>query len=227
MEPATASRSIGAADKVAAELWTRLFSGEFLPGTPLREVALAEEFGVSRNTLRDALQLLISDDLVEAQRYKGVVVKAMTADDIRDIFLVRRTIELRAVEDSWSAAPSALQLLSQRVADAERIAMDENWDALPTAGLRAHQAIVGLLGSPRFDSMFDTVVAQIRLAFAVIPDQAKFQLSFTARKREVCDLLLAGSRASACAALRSYLDDSERELLDAVQQSPRPTLHIA
>lgn len=211
-----ATRSPGAAEKVVAELLNRLFSGGLLPGNPLREVALAEEFGVSRNTVRDALQQLIGANLAESHRHKGVAVKAMEPEDIRDIYLVRRTIELRAVEESGSAGQENFEHLRQQLLLANDLPADTEWTELTTAGLRVHQAIVGLLGSPRLDAMFEALIAQIRLAFALIADQAKFQMSYGTRLTEICDLLAAGSRASASAALRAYLDDSEHELIEAI-----------
>jgi DNA-binding GntR family transcriptional regulator len=57
------------------------------------------ELGVSRNTLREAMRLLAADGLVEVARYRGAVVKTTTAK-VRDIYLVRCTLHLRAVEDS-------------------------------------------------------------------------------------------------------------------------------
>lgn len=214
-----ATSSPGAAEKVVAELLNRLFSGGLLPGNPLREVALAEEFGVSRNTVREALRRLIAADLAEAHRHKGVAVKAMGPEDIQDIYLVRRTIELRAVEESGSATREKFEYLRHQLVLASQLPADTDGTKLATAGLRVHQAIVGLLGSPRMDAMFEALMAQIRLAFALISDQANFQMSYGTRLTEICDLLAAGSRASASAALRVYLDDSERELLEAIQGS--------
>ncbi|KIQ08011.1 hypothetical protein RU01_21615 [Rhodococcus sp. MEB064] len=211
-----AASTTGAAEKVVAELLNRLFSGGLLPGNPLREVALAVEFGVSRNTVRRALQHLIAANLAETHRHKGVAVKAMGTEDIRDIYLVRRTIELRAVEESGFATREALERLRRQLALADELPADHDWTEITTVGLGVHQAIVGLLGSPRLDAVFESLIAQIRLAFALVADQARFQMSYETRLKDICDLIAAGSRASAGAALRSYLDDSERELLDAI-----------
>jgi DNA-binding GntR family transcriptional regulator len=224
-EPVTSrsASSPGAAEKVVAGLLARLFSGDLLPGNPLREVALAEEFGVSRNTVRDALRRLIAANLAEAHRHRGVAVKAMEPEDVRDIFLVRRTIELRAVEESGTATQEACDNLRRQLELANQLDADADWATLTMSGLRVHQAIVSLLGSPRLDDVFEALVAQIRLAFAVISDQANFQTSYGTRLSEICDLLSAGSRASAGALLRAYLDDSERELLEAISVSRSST----
>lgn len=211
-----------APEVVAATLRDRIVAGRLSPGTPLREVSVADELGVSRNTLREALRLLAGEDLVEVQRHKGAVVKVMSTEDIRDIYIVRRTIELRAVEESALASAYSIQQLKEAadLLDAAAAASDRR--DLATAGLKFHQSLVATLGSPRLDAMFVTITAQLRLAFAAVVDQADFQESFAGRDREICDLIVAGSRAAAGAALRTYLDDAERVVTDVVRLQITP-----
>ena len=64
---ATAGRPALAADT----LRERIVEGELLPGTPLRDIALSAELGISRNTLRQALRTLHEEGLVTQQLHKG------------------------------------------------------------------------------------------------------------------------------------------------------------
>lgn len=206
-----------ASDAVADALREAILAGDLTPGTPLREVSLAEEFTVSRNTFRESIRRLADEHLVDIQRHKGAVVTVMSTEDIRDLYIVRRTLELRAVDESALASPLAIHALKAACGHLDDAAQVRDWRALATTGLRFHQAIVALLGSPRLDAMFLSVSAQIRLAFAAVADQAQFQEAFVGRDREICDFIVAGSRAAASAALRSYLDDSERVVADVVR----------
>jgi DNA-binding GntR family transcriptional regulator len=210
---------------VADTLRERIVEGDLRPGTPLREVTVAEELRVSRNTLREALRLLAMEDLVDMQRYRGVVVKVLSAEEIRDIYIVRRTVELRAVEDNALASEASMASLQEAAAVIDRAVAAGSWREVGTASLRFHQALVATLDSPRLDAFFRTIVAQIRLAFAAVPDENNFQQSFVPRDREICDLLIAGSRAAAGATLRRYLDDSERAVIELVrlQAAQTPT----
>jgi len=201
------------AERVAASLRDEILSGALPPGTPLRETALAAEFAVSRNTFREGLRLLGAEGLIEAQLYKGAVVAAVSEARIRDLYLVRRTIELRAVEESGAASAAALDAVEDAVRLTERAAAQGDWRLVGTASLRFHEALVATLGSPMLDGFFHGVTAQQRLAFAAAADEADFQEPWTSRDREICDLVRAGFRAAAGAALRRYLDDSERMLL--------------
>ncbi|WPB95828.1 GntR family transcriptional regulator [Streptomyces malaysiensis] len=205
--------TVATADRAAEELREGIVTGALPPGTPLREVSLAAELGVSRNTLREALRLLTTEGLVSQRLHKGAVVSTMSADRIRDIYLVRRTLELRAVEESGSATPAALTAIDGAVRAEEQAEHAGDWREVGTASLRFHCAIVATLGSPMLDAMFRGVTAQQRLAFAVVAEERRIQQPWVERDREICDLIHAGYRAAAGRALREYLDDSQRVVL--------------
>ncbi|ABM10754.1 GntR family transcriptional regulator [Paenarthrobacter aurescens] len=222
MNAGTGTVSAGAAEKAASTLRERIVTGALPPGTAVREVVVAEELGVSRNTLREAFRRLAWENLLDIERHKGAVVKMMSTEDIHDIYLVRRTIELKAIEESALASPDSLARLRQAAYAVGQASSADDWEGVATAGLRFHQAIVSTLGSPRLDATFVPIVAQIRLAFAPAINQEQFQKPFAARDREICDLMLAGSRAAAGMALHSYLQDAEQILSDLVEAGPRP-----
>jgi DNA-binding GntR family transcriptional regulator len=85
-------------DKLAATLQARVISGELVSGTRLRQEALAEEFGVSRTPVREALRKLQASGLVEVQPHRGALVRAPSAREIRDAYEVRAELEGLAAE---------------------------------------------------------------------------------------------------------------------------------
>jgi DNA-binding GntR family transcriptional regulator len=80
-------------DKLASQLHARVLSGELPSGTRLRQEALAEEFGVSRTPVREALRKLQAGGLVELQPNRGAVVRGLSAREIRDAYEVRAALE--------------------------------------------------------------------------------------------------------------------------------------
>lgn len=208
--PATAQR-------VAEILRERIVEGVLQPGTPLREAGVAAELAVSRNTLREALRLLASDGLVSIQLHRGAVVKALTREEIRDIYIVRRTLELRGLEESAFAPQVAFDAVEAAVSQAEAALAARSWQQVGTASLKFHQALVALLGSERFNAFFGNIVAQLRLAFAELGNDEAFQSPWIPRDRHIYELLRTGQRSQAARELREYLDDSERALLDLVR----------
>ena len=85
-------------EQAAAALRDAILTGKIPPGTPLREVALAAELGVSRNTVREAARLLGGEGLVRHQMNRGIVVAEITAADVRDIYAARAAVEAAAAE---------------------------------------------------------------------------------------------------------------------------------
>lgn len=82
-----------ASDRAYATLLEEIQSGALAPGTVLAEVEQAARLGVSRTPLREALQQLSADGLVEQQSPRVTVVTDIEADDIRALFEIRRALE--------------------------------------------------------------------------------------------------------------------------------------
>lgn len=85
------------ADLVYDALREAILEQALKPGTKLSEDVIAEQFAVSRTSVRAALQQLRGDGLVELQANKGASVSEPTAEDARDIFALRRMLEAEVV----------------------------------------------------------------------------------------------------------------------------------
>jgi DNA-binding GntR family transcriptional regulator len=85
-------------DKLAADLQARMLSGELPSGTRLRQAALAEEFGVSRTPVREALRKLQASGFVELRPNRGALVRGLSPREIRHAYEVRAELEGLAAE---------------------------------------------------------------------------------------------------------------------------------
>lgn len=66
------------------------------PGTVLAEVEQSERLGISRTPLREALSKLATDGLVEQQGGRGLVVTAVSIDNVTELFELRNALEQQA-----------------------------------------------------------------------------------------------------------------------------------
>ncbi len=96
-----------ASDRAYATLLEEIQSGILPPGAVLGEVEQASRLGVSRTPLREALGRLGADGLVEQQSPRVTVVTAIDADDIREIFELRRALEESAARLAAERGDSA------------------------------------------------------------------------------------------------------------------------
>jgi DNA-binding GntR family transcriptional regulator len=85
-------------ERLAAEIQARVLSGDVPVGSRLRQEALAEEFGVSRTPVREALRQLQATGIVELLPNRGAVVRGPSAREIREAYEVRAELEGLAAE---------------------------------------------------------------------------------------------------------------------------------
>jgi DNA-binding GntR family transcriptional regulator len=85
-------------EKILDMLRDAIIHGEIKPGQPLVEIELAGRLGVSRAPLREAIQTLSAEGLVETVPYKGSVVRLLTRRDIEELYSLRAALETFAIQ---------------------------------------------------------------------------------------------------------------------------------
>lgn len=197
---------------VARILRTEIFAGRLKPGEPLPERLLAEQLGVSRTPVREALFTLQSEGLVELSPNRGATVRAITARDIAQIY------SLRALLESY-AAREAAQTRTQRDVEAledthtklERITnTGDNPTEQALADLAFHMVISQATGS----QLLQTVMGQI-LAFTV-----SYRSNYTYPSGRGAVVVIE-HRAVLDAITNQRADDAERLMRDHVESSRR------
>lgn len=78
---------------IAETLRARILRGDYEGGTRMQEVALAEDLGVSRTPVREALRSLAEDGLLEYAANRGYRVRAFSSRDIQIAFRARAAME--------------------------------------------------------------------------------------------------------------------------------------
>lgn len=208
---------VSTAEHIAAQLRERIINGELKPRTKLSDLDLSQEFDVSRNTMRDALRLLSHDRLLVQVLHRGAFVAWASADDVRDIYRVRRLVEPAALRQAGQAPPGALDAVRAAVEEGEKAAAAADWTAVGTANMHFHQALIGLAGSKRLDELMERALAELRLVFHVMAQVKDFHEPYLAVNRQIADLLTAGEPATAELRLLDYFDRAESQLLAAFE----------
>ncbi len=85
-------------DYVLQRLRMDISSGAIKAGTPLRQLEIAERYGVSATPVREAMRLLEADGSITYSRHRGVTVNEMSSEGIRDLYRLRSLAEGLAVE---------------------------------------------------------------------------------------------------------------------------------
>jgi DNA-binding GntR family transcriptional regulator len=89
--------TVNTADGVVVSLRERITGGQFEPGERLVERDLADQFGVSRIPMREAIQQLEREGLVEIFRNRGAIVRMLSEADVNEIYDLRVLLEGDAI----------------------------------------------------------------------------------------------------------------------------------
>ncbi|HET7554551.1 MAG TPA: GntR family transcriptional regulator [Gaiellaceae bacterium] len=103
---------------MARALEDAIVSGEIAPGSVLRQETLSERFGVSRTPIREALRRLVATGLVSFEPNRGVRVRTISPEELREAFLVRAELEALVTELAVPRFDKA-RLLALRAAEAD------------------------------------------------------------------------------------------------------------
>jgi DNA-binding GntR family transcriptional regulator len=109
-------------EEVAEQLRQRIFRRELEPGSWIDELKIAEEFGISRTPLREALKVLAAEGLVTMKVRRGAYVTEMSEKDLRDVYHLLSLLESDAAgvvaERATPEQLQALEALHQELEDA-------------------------------------------------------------------------------------------------------------
>ena len=217
MLPATPQR-----EAVVTAIRRAVVLGELKPGDKLREVKLAATLGVSRPTLREALNVLVQEGLLVQEPYRGFGVTALDADSIRDIARTRVPLDLIAVTAILDD-PGGRRLQLVREAWERYAAVGP--DADPLARHEAHVALHRGLWEASENSMLVRLwpVTEALTTIALASDQATRDDSRRAHEvhRDLVDVILGRDRARIEHELTRHTLDSAEELV-ALQEREAP-----
>ncbi|MBE2261322.1 MAG: GntR family transcriptional regulator [Burkholderiaceae bacterium] len=108
-------------EEVAELLRQRIFKRELAPGSWIDEMKLAEEYGISRTPLREALKVLAAEGLVTMKVRRGAYVTEVSEKDLSDVYHLLGLLEADAASESAQRASAAeLAELEQLHADLEK-----------------------------------------------------------------------------------------------------------
>ncbi len=144
-------------------LRNEVMNGEFAPGEPLSEVALAGRYGTSRTPIREALQRLEAERLVE-RRGRSVTVRDVSPAEILDIYEVRTTLEGSAAAKAALNANDLdlVRLTSAR--DAMRSSASQNASTRALLNRSFHEALWEASHSPTLVDLLTRINSHLVLA---------------------------------------------------------------
>jgi DNA-binding GntR family transcriptional regulator len=202
-----------------ASLQRGIISGKYPPGTWLREDELAEESGVSRTPIREALQRLEAEGLVESYRNRGSVVVGWTADDIDALYDLRILVEGYGVRRAASRLDAvdfdALTKLCEESEALLPIADRSDIQRLGELSLDFHLTLQRGSGQRQLRTILPALLATPFVQDAGVRQPQENFARLCREHREILEALAAGDADWAEGALRAHLRRGRHSLRGA------------
>jgi len=209
-------------DAAYAELKALILHGTITPNAQIDEKAEAVRLGMSRTPVREALLRLENEGLVEIERGRGIVVRALSSADMREIYQAVTGMEVMAVFLLTAAHPTRdavrpLFAALDKMDDATRQLDLERWGEADEA---FHRGLLELCGNSR--------ISRVGLQFRDLAQRAHLvamrlqPMDYLARSaathRALAELVLAGNPDRAAAAHFQQRRRGEEMLINAVEK---------
>ncbi len=212
-----ATRATSLFDQLRADL----LAGELEPGSKLAIEALAERYATSATPLREALNRLVSDGLVERREQRGFVVAAISEQDLLEITKTRCWLEEIALRESIAARTpeweEALVLAHHRLAktprslSSERFEDNPEWEPLHRA---FHRALIGGCGSRWLLSFCDQLADQHHRYRRLSAPRAFHKRGVKTEHQQLTEAAIEGRTEEAVALLRAHFERTAKIIRD-------------
>lgn len=201
---------------VIEEMRGRIISGVIEPGTLLSELALAEEYGVSRTPVREALKQLQTEGLVEIRPRVGTYVTIPSRREITELFEMKELLEGAAARllAQRGRVPEIDELERNLRESDEAVAKDDR-DRYAELVHEFHDLLVRGADNHKLEAHYRTLMNQLAYARLVMTslNQPGRALESEREHHHVLELVIAKDGDSAERVMREHVRQSRRALL--------------
>jgi DNA-binding GntR family transcriptional regulator len=218
---ATVNGAATRATSLYDQLRTDLLAGVLEPGSKLAIEALAEHYAISATPLREALNRLVSDGLVERREQRGFIVAGISANDLAEITKTRCWLEEIALRESIEARSTAweeaLVLAHHRLAKTPRSRATDHfednpeWEPLHRA---FHRALIGGCGSRWLLAFCEQLADQHHRYRRLSAPRAFAKRGVKNEHQQLLEAALEGRADEAVALLRQHFERTARIIRD-------------
>ncbi len=164
-------------DVVFKTLRDAILRGNLKPGERLMEMHLAEELGVSRTPIREAIRMLEQEGLAITIPRKGAQVAGMTEKDLYDVLEIRDALDELAVSKACEKVnKKSLSKLAEAMRDFEKSVASGNVRAIVSSDEQFHDVIYAMTDNPKLVNIVSNLREQMyRYRYEYVKDNADYR----------------------------------------------------
>ncbi len=221
-ESVTKRRRAGASktEWVYADLRRKIIVGEIPSGAQLFENPLAAQMQVSRTPIREALQKLAAEGLVQAIPRAGYLVESLSEADIRDLYATRTAIE--QVSAKWALnriTPREIELLELNLEETDSIIATGKTQRMIDLDREFHLTICQAARSKKLyqiSQLLSDHTLKFRIACIHFPDVA---IRAAAGHRSILEAIRSGDPNLVGEAVEVHLETATADILDYIERA--------
>ena len=200
---------VSLADRISDVLRGAILEGKLRPGEGLVEIELAEQAGVSKTPVREALRLLAHDGLVSVLARRGYVVKPLILEEVAEIYALRSLLEPRIAAQAARLAMPAQHAWLRSAVDRYARAEDKRSELL--ASLALHRLLCDLAGPSRVTLIDEQLIFETHRFFFLHPDSvAPLRQAAREQYEDLYQAIAAADESGAATAITAMLDNVQR-----------------
>lgn len=197
--------TVSTVDAVRNALEADILSLHFAPGGKITEMELSSRYGVSRNTVREAIAHLLAQGLLTKVANKGIFVRRFTVADVQEIFHLRALLETEAVRTIISSSKLSSDLHSL-VTALEQTDRQANWDIYVKNDIQFHTELVACAGSPRLSRLYDSILTEVKLCIYQTRDYVQVPSHPNTSHRMILDAIQNQDEDTALKLLQQHIE---------------------
>lgn len=163
-------------DKVFDAIFERIVTGQLRSGERLNEALIAMQMGISRAPVREAMQRLRQQGLVDSAPGKRPSVVKMPLNKVRELFRVRVTLEHAAV-DEWhpESGEGLARDLMKNIQTVKGYGKSGQVLSMVNEEVRFHEFLVRASGNALLVEMYEILVARLRMVLVISLENAEVE----------------------------------------------------
>ena len=198
-------------DEVFNTLREKILKGVYKPGERLMEIHLADQLGVSRTPIREAIRMLELEGLVKMVPRKGAQVAKISKEDLQDVLEVRKALDTLSVKLACERiTEDEIKLLNNEERDFEKALASKDVRDIAEADVAFHDVIHSATKNGRLKSMISNLAERIyRYRFEYIKQQSDGGKTLMLEHREIMRCIEGRDVESAVKATEIHIDNQE------------------
>src|ERR1700760_3626047 len=198
-----------------------IVEGQIAPGTVMSQAALADELGVSRTPLREALRMLQSEGLVDAQANRRVTVTPISASDLEELVVMRVALETEAVRLSVNRLePEEIAARESRLAEMAHFAEAKDYARWEAPHVAFHRGLTAPAG-PRINALLGQLSDHAE-RYRRVHINRSGRAWQTVGHREILDACKQGDRTLTAALMADHLSRTAFDVMELLEPGYDP-----